>query len=285
MKPVAPTRGPTEDGGGDSSRPHCLRCRRAMHRAVYGAGRLGWACRPCHAFCSAHVSRVRLAPTVEGVDPRAWCVACRRPMRTQSYKRPGWSPRWKCEGCAATCRKRIARGEGPARPGEDLETRAWCMKCRRVMMSVKGRLFVCRTCHASASARPRLCRPRRQVERPACGFCGHPKAVAGKPGKFQCTRCLHARRALRSDPATAAALLREIVAALPGYLSSDEREDAAQQIALDILAAKLAPRVPAPVVLRRYASEARGLTNNRFKFISLSAPTRDGREFGETLAA
>jgi hypothetical protein len=73
--------------------------------------------------------------------------------------------------------------------------------------------------------------------------------------------------------------------ALPGYLTADEREDAAQSIILDILAGRLAPRVPSARELREYVTGARGLANDRFKFVSLSQPTGDGREFGETLAA
>lgn len=83
----------------------------------------------------------------------------------------------------------------------------------------------------------------------------------------------------------AAALLAQTTAALPNYLTPDERADAAQSIILDMLAAKLAPAVPTLNVLRRYAAEARSMASDRFKFISLSQPTRDGREFGETLAA
>jgi hypothetical protein len=90
---------------------------------------------------------------------------------------------------------------------------------------------------------------------------------------------------LCTNPDAAAAFLAQIVAALPGYLVADEREDAAQSIYLDVLARKLPPVVPAPRALRRYAAEARGMTSDRFRFISLSEPTHDGREFGESLAA
>jgi hypothetical protein len=90
---------------------------------------------------------------------------------------------------------------------------------------------------------------------------------------------------VRECPETAAALLRRIVAALPGYLTPDEREDASHSIYLDILAGALAPVVPASLILRRYAAAARGMVSDRFRFISLSEPTHDGREFGETLAA
>jgi hypothetical protein len=48
---------------------------------------------------------------------------------------------------------------------------------------------------------------------------------------------------------------------------------------------RLAPRVSSSLILRRYAAAARGMSSDRFKFVSLSAPTRDGREFGDTLAA
>jgi hypothetical protein len=93
------------------------------------------------------------------------------------------------------------------------------------------------------------------------------------------------RPAFRDRPAAIAALLRQTAAALPGYLAPDERADACQSIMLDVLTGKLPPRVPSSPVLRRYAAEARGMTSDRYRFISLSAPTRDGREFGETLAA
>jgi hypothetical protein len=80
-------------------------------------------------------------------------------------------------------------------------------------------------------------------------------------------------------------LLQGIAGALPRYLTPDEREDAAQQAMLDVLDGQLAPRVPEPSALRAYAARARGMTSDRFRFVSLSEPTRDGREFGETLAA
>jgi hypothetical protein len=110
-------------------------------------------------------------------------------------------------------------------------------------------------------------------------------AVGGHLGKFYCNPCTAARRALRSDEAKATEFLRQVAAALPAYLTPDEREDAAQSVFLDILAAKLAPRLPAPVTLRTYAKAARGIGRDRFKFVSLSQPTRDGREFGEHIAA
>jgi hypothetical protein len=109
-------------------------------------------------------------------------------------------------------------------------------------------------------------------------------AARGDEG-FICCRCRTVRRRLRRSPDAAGSLLKMIVAALPGYLTPEEREDAAQSVMLDILAAKLAPYVPEPTALRRYAAQARGMVSDHFKFKSLSAPLRDGREFGETIAA
>ena len=98
-------------------------------------------------------------------------------------------------------------------------------------------------------------------------------------------RCQRSRKQLRENPESAEQLLRDVKASLPGGLAPEEREDAAQAIILDILAGDLPPVVPAPCVLRRYTAAARCMTSDRFRFVSLSAPTRDGREFGETLAA
>lgn len=80
-------------------------------------------------------------------------------------------------------------------------------------------------------------------------------------------------------------MLAHVTSRLPGYLMADEHEDAAHSILLDLLAGTLRPRDLTPLILRRYASAARGMASDPFRFISLSSPTRDGREFGETLAA
>jgi hypothetical protein len=98
---------------------------------------------------------------------------------------------------------------------------------------------------------------------------------------------VHGRRseAARRREADALRALATLADRLPEYLTPDEREDAVQQIALDILSGKLTADGLTPVVLRRYAAEARGMVNNRFRFTSLSNPTSDGREFGEWLAA
>ena len=68
-------------------------------------------------------------------------------------------------------------------------------------------------------------------------------------------------------------------------MTPDEREDAAQAIISDVLAGKVSPEGLTPRVLRGYAARAPSLVRDRFRFISLSQPTEDGREFGDTLAA
>jgi tRNA(Ile2) C34 agmatinyltransferase TiaS len=212
------------------------------------------------------------------------CLRCRRAMKSGDTTKAGRA-QWRCRNCRACCLKWSARGEVRARVGAGIESRPWCLKCRRVLGACGAGRFNCPTCGAFISAEAKGYRPRRDTPRPICRNCGRPKAIAGRPGTFACKHCGNLRRVLRDNPAKAAALLSHISAALPRYLTPDEREDAAQSIMLDILAAKLAPDVPAPLVLRRYAAEARGMVSDRFRFISLSQPTRDGREFGETFAA
>jgi len=209
-------------------------------------------------------------------------------MNPQRDDRPGHVPRWKCAACRVSCRQRSARGVNRVRRLADFDLRPWCMRCRRVMSTNGPRVFICKGCHAYVTAAPKRRRARRDdLARPACPLCGHPKSSRITRGVqyFECQRCQRGRRRLRESPDAAAALLGEIVAALPAYLSSDERSDAAQSIIADVLAGELAPRVPSSSELRRYARAARGMTSDHHKFVSLSAPTRDGREFGETLAA
>ena len=108
--------------------------------------------------------------------------------------------------------------------------------------------------------------------------------------KWRCWLCLkergRAREAERERRAEEAVRLSaELAARLPSYLTLDERADARQSIALDLLTGKVRAERVTPALLREYAAEARGMASDRFRFISLSQPTRDGREFGETLAA
>jgi hypothetical protein len=157
-------------------------------------------------------------------------------------------------------------------------------------MTTEGpKAFMCKGCNALASARRdgSYHPPRSDLKRPACALCDHPKSSSIMRGVqyFDCQRCSRARRRLRKSPDAAAELLKLITTALPGYLGPDEREDAAQSIMLDVLTGQLAPRVPSAQELRAYAAAARGMTSDRFRFVSLSQPMRDGREFGETLAA
>jgi hypothetical protein len=107
---------------------------------------------------------------------------------------------------------------------------------------------------------------------------------------FACHHCARTRREEREGARVlreqeAVSLSAALAARLPLYLSPDEREDARQSIALDLLTGKITPGRITPALLREYARDARSLSNDRFKFISLSAPMRDGREFGDTLAA
>jgi len=141
----------------------------------------------------------------------------------------------------------------------------------------------CRRCRVWLTTRPKKLHRFDVTQRPDCPDCGHTMAV-GSDG-FTCCRCRTERRRVRSSADRAAALLAQLARSLPAHLTPEEREDAAQSIMLDILAGKLAPVVPGPIVLRRYAAGARGMSTDRYRFISLSAPMHDGREFGETLAA
>ena len=78
--------------------------------------------------------------------------------------------------------------------------------------------------------------------------------------------------------------MASVGARLPSYLTPDEREDASQSIILDILSGELTDELT-PQILRGYAARAVGMARDRFQFISLSQPTKDGREFGDHLAA
>lgn len=220
-------------------------------------------------------------------ETRPQCLRCRRPMISQLDKR-GALPRWTCRGCGASCRKTYTRRDGRAPNHEDHARRPWCVRCRRLMLVDGPGKFRCHACRANASAVTQHYRQRRGVVGSACRTCGHPKTVRGyRRGRphFACQRCYRRRRVLRQCPETVAALLVRITASLPGYLTAEEREDASQSIMLDMLAGKLAAEVPEPETLKAYAGQARGMSGDRFRFVSLSAPTRDGREFGETLAA
>jgi hypothetical protein len=222
-----------------------------------------------------------------GADGRPHCVRCRRPMymRRPNPKRKGdTSGRFFCQPCGASC---AAMPKRPA-PLADVDARPWCVRCRRAMRSRGAGCFCCKTCGAFVTARTTGFRRHLDLDRPACRACGRPKGLTTKRrgrAYFGCNFCRVSRRALHESPETAAALLKRLAAALPAHLTPDEREDAAQSMILDMLAGRLAPVVPGPQLLRRYAAEARGMASDRFRFISLSQPTRDGREFGDTLAA
>lgn len=272
-----------EGRGAVVERPSCVRCRRAMQSGGRDRGRQQrWKCAGCGGGCYAR--RARRTHSDESEDPRPRCVACRRVMIVDRRERRP-CPRWQCRGCRATCRVQVVRGESYARHNEESERPPWCVTCRRVMRSGGAGLFKCGACGVSLNATPKLYRPRRHVERPDCAGCGFPMALGSGPGRFACRRCPLLRRRLRESPEAAATLLKSIAGALPAYLTPDEREDAAQSIIADVLAAKFAPRVPSAADLRRYAREARGMVSDRYSFVSLSQPISNGREFGETLAA
>jgi hypothetical protein len=104
--------------------------------------------------------------------------------------------------------------------------------------------------------------PRRAYvpDRPDCAACGLPVTARQAKGKrsrreFDCDRCERTRCG------------SWLTSRLPGYLTPDEREDAAHSILLDILAGDLRPRDLTPHTLRRYVAQARGMTSDRFKFI------------------
>jgi hypothetical protein len=275
--------------------PDCVRCRRAM---VSGgktrAGSPQWHCRTCGIYCLKQstprkaVSCGRAGAPPDPSDSRPWCIKCRSVMRGAGVTKTGLH-RWRCHSCGVHCFRQSARGEVRARVGADIDLRPWCVKCRSVMRANGEGSFACATCRSTLRARPKFCHPRRHdLKRPTCRHCGRPKARAGRPGTFTCNPCHNQRRRLRcqlSNEAEAAALLKQIAGRLPCYLSPDDREDAAQSIMLDILAGKLTADGLSPATLRAYAARAVGPARDRFRFISLSAPTRDGREFGETLAA
>lgn len=153
------------------------------------------------------------------------------------------------------------------------------------MTAARRGCLKCRRCGVTLTANPRGAARRFDIEsRPDCPACGHRMAVNGGKG-FSCYPCRTRRRRLRQEPDACAALLAQIADALPAYLAPDERDDAAQQVMLDVLAAKLPPVAPEARTLRRYARAARGMVSDRHRFISLSQPTRDGRTFGELIAA
>lgn len=210
-----------------------------------GAHPAYWRCKPCGIAYRQHI--VRTSPA-EANSPNPRCIGCRRPMHSSRNI-------WGCKRCGAYCTAQTSRAiVKRTRDREGIERRPWCVECRGVMRLHSQGCFRCHPCRISVKARP---------TRPPCS---------------------DVQRRLRR-PETAAALLCKIAAALPAYLAPDEREDAAQSIMLDMLAGKLPPVTPTPHTLRRYAAAARGMVSNRFRFISLSEPTRDGREFGDTLAA
>src|ERR1041385_6639060 len=159
-----------------------------------------------------------------------FCVLCRRPMISQTFKKEVHVPRWRCRECGCGCRKWSARGVTRVRRGEDLDRRPWCARCRRAMTTTGPGGFMCKGCQAHASAATRRYRPRRIIiARPDCPGCGHPQSSRITRGVqyFECQRCARGRRRLRENSEAATALLREIMIALPGYLTADEREAAA----------------------------------------------------------
>jgi hypothetical protein len=216
------------------------------------------------------------------------CARCRNRMTRDSAQ---GKYRWRCVGCRVSCMVQTTRAGDYERRAAT--ARAWpqelrphCVACQRAM-NIKGEGWKCPACGAQAKTHTTHSY-RRDIERPACRDCGRPKALASKKRgrrRFLCGYCYGERKRLRGSPEALVRLLKLIDAALPAYLTPDEREDAAQEVMLDILAAKLAPRVPEPRVLRHYATRARALVRDPFRFISLSQPTEDGREFGDTLAA
>ena len=222
--------------------------------------------------------RTRPDPTA-----RPHCLKCRRPMQCREATGKNRAL-WYCARCRVACTRLYINGRAPF----GAAARPHCVTCRREMYAGDRGRFRCPGCGAGVSATAkRLHVRRRDVERPVCPACGRPKVINGRKGKqrFYCLHCYRHRLRLRERPGAAMELRARIYSALPGHLAPDERDDAAQSIILDILAGKLAPVVPEPRVLRAYAAAARGMTSDRFRFVSLSQPTRDGREFGETLAA
>jgi predicted RNA-binding Zn-ribbon protein involved in translation (DUF1610 family) len=183
------------------------------------------------------------------------------------------------EIAAAAARAAIRRALPP-------ELRSHCVACRRAM-NIKGDAFTCPACGTQAKTHSSHSY-RRDIERPACSDCGRPKALASKKRgrrRFFCGYCYGERKRLRRNSEALAELLRRIDAALPGCLPPDAREDASQAAALAVLKGSLSPRAVTPRTLAPFARAALGMTQDRFRFISLSQPTEDGREFGDTLAA
>jgi hypothetical protein len=202
-----------------------------------------------------------------------------------------------CEKCGRLKRRNatrngrtyyVCRHRGTPRDAATQAARPWCVACRCVMHSDGRRSrFRCRGCRATCAAGKT---PRRLFipDRPNCPACGLPMTARQAKGKrsrreFDCERCERLRREKRE--ADALRVLAHVTSRLPGYLTPDEREDATHGVLLDLLAGTLRPRDLTPAVLRTYVSQARGMTSDRFKFVSLSEPTRDGRQIGDALAA
>jgi hypothetical protein len=84
--------------------------------------------------------------------------------------------------------------------------------------------------------------------------------------------------------AAARELMRYAASRIPAHLPADVREEAAQAIAVDLIAGQIARDELSPLAVRRYVRDAYGLRG--FRFRSLNAPvTDDGRTLGELLAA
>jgi hypothetical protein len=73
------------------------------------------------------------------------------------------------------------------------------------------------------------------------------------------------------DDAAALDLLTALSARLPGNLSSEEREDARHELLVAMLEGSIGV-TPTRREVSQVTLAARGLTANRFKFVSLDAP-------------
>lgn len=254
MKPLR-----AREGGGRQSRPHCIACRAPLQiRTSDPDGRTKYACARCRFTLWDAKSRRHPGQWQRGYDPR-------RPVATprEEFARRGrlgaarlWE-RWR---------------DAPPQHRRPSDPRPCCLECRRRMtVDRRAARFICKKCGTGCpSGKP----PRGLYVN------GRPRLTinaAPTPAAHPLTEAERAAEAVR--------IFAVIKAMLPGYLTPEEREDARQSIALDVLTGELSPWAITPLVLRRYASRSRGMASNRFKFKSLSEPTRDGREFGETLAA
>lgn len=211
---------------------------------------------------------------------RPTCNKCGRPKSKNGFG--GGRPRLACR--RAACRLRSI----PPTPEHVTAARPWCVACRRMMTAKgsrrkgdSGTRFRCPACGVTCYADRR---PRRQFipRRPDCPACGLLMTLRSRR-YLGCQRCERLRRERRE--ADALRVLAHVTSRLPGYLTPDERADAAHSVLLDLLAGDIRPRALTPAVLRRYVSQARGMTADRFRFISLSEPTPNGGEFGDLLAA